>query len=76
VRPQPLLNRDIKVNDNKQKLSIARHAETEADSELLPIIEASKGHCCPFSPLRTGRAGLPSSGSCYSVSQMTLSFLR
>jgi len=34
VRPQPLLNKDIKVKDNKQKFSDACPAETEADSEL------------------------------------------
>jgi len=31
VRPQPLLNKDIKVKDNKQKPSIARPARTAAD---------------------------------------------
>jgi hypothetical protein len=32
VRPQPLLNKDIKVEDNKQKPNDACPAETEADS--------------------------------------------
>jgi len=32
VRPQPLMNKDIKVKDNKQKPKDACPAETEADS--------------------------------------------
>jgi len=45
VRPQPLLNKDIKVKDNKQKPKKARPAETEADSELQPKITTSCPAC-------------------------------
>jgi len=45
VRPQPLLNKDIKVKDNKQKPKDACHAETEADIELQPKITTSRPAC-------------------------------
>ena len=45
VRPQPLMNKDIKVKDNKQKPSKARPAETEADSEPQPKITTSRPAC-------------------------------
>jgi len=43
VCPQPLLNKDIKVEDNKQKPKGACPAGTEADSEPQPKITTS----CP-----------------------------
>jgi len=43
VRPQPLIDKDIKVKGNKQKPNKARPAETEADSELQPKTTTS----CP-----------------------------
>jgi len=45
VRPQPLLNKDIKVKDNKQKFKGACPAETEADSEPQPKITTSSPAC-------------------------------
>jgi len=41
VSPQPLLNKDIKVKDNKQKPNDACPAETEADREPQPKITTS-----------------------------------
>jgi len=38
VRPQPLMNKVIKVKDNKQKPNDACPAQTEADSDLQPKI--------------------------------------
>jgi len=43
VCPQPLKNKDIKVQDNKQKLKDACPARTAADSELQP----KKTTSCP-----------------------------
>jgi len=45
VRPQPLLNKDIKVKDDKQKPNDACPAETDADSELQPKITTSCPAC-------------------------------
>jgi len=45
VRPQPLMNKDIKVKDNKQKPKVACPAETEADSEPQPKITTSCADC-------------------------------
>jgi len=45
VRPQPLMNKDIKVKDNKQKPKDACPAETEADSEPQPKITTSCPAC-------------------------------
>jgi hypothetical protein len=45
VRPQPLMNKDIKVKDNKQKPSDACPAQTEADSEPQPKITTSCPAC-------------------------------
>ena len=42
---QPLMNKDIKVKDNKQKPNKARPAQTEADSELQPKITTSRPAC-------------------------------
>jgi len=41
VRPQPLLNNDIKIKDNCQKPKGPFPAETAADSEPQPKIEVS-----------------------------------
>jgi len=38
VCPQPLLNKDIKVKDNKQKPKDACPAETEADACIDPVL--------------------------------------
>ena len=53
VCPQPLMNKDIKVKDNKQKPKGACPAQTEADSELaaednsvLPCLQQYL--CCAF----------------------------
>jgi len=45
VRPQPLLNKIIKVKDNKQKPNNACPAETDADSEPQPKITTSCPAC-------------------------------
>jgi len=45
VRPQPLLNKDIKVKDYKQKPKGVCPAETEADRELQPKIATSCPAC-------------------------------
>ena len=45
VCPQPLMNKDIKVKDNKQKSKDACPAQTEADSELQPKITTSCPAC-------------------------------
>jgi len=45
VRPQPLLNKVIKVKDNKQKPKDACPAQTEADSEPQPKITTSSPAC-------------------------------
>jgi len=45
VRPQPLLNKVIKVKDNKQKPKDACPARTEADSEPQPKITTSCPAC-------------------------------
>jgi len=45
VCPQPLLNKDIKVKDNKQKPNDACPAQTEADSELEPKTTTSCPAC-------------------------------
>jgi len=39
------MNKDIKVEDNKQKTKDACPAETEADSELMPKITTSRPAC-------------------------------
>ena len=44
VRPQPLMNKDIKVKDNKQKPKGACPARTVADSDLQPKFTTS----CPI----------------------------
>jgi len=45
VRPQPMLNKVIKVKDNKQKPKDACPAQTEAESELQPKITTSRPAC-------------------------------
>ena len=45
VCPQPLMNKDIKVKDNKQKPKDACPAETAADSETPPKITTSCPAC-------------------------------
>ncbi len=45
VRPQPLMNKDIKVKDKKQKPNKARPAQTEAGSELQPKITTYRPTC-------------------------------
>jgi len=45
VRRQALLNKDIKVKDNKQKPKDACPAQTEADSEPQPKITTSCPAC-------------------------------
>ena len=45
VRPQPLMNKDIKVKDKKQKPKGACPAQTEADSYLQPKFTTSRPAC-------------------------------
>jgi len=45
VRPQPLLNKHIKVKDNKQKRKGACPAGTEADRGPQPKITTSRPAC-------------------------------
>jgi len=45
ARPQPLLNKDIKVKGKKQKPKDACPAGTAADSELQPKITTSSPAC-------------------------------
>ena len=45
VRPQPLMNKDIKLKDNKQKLTRVCTARTAADRELQPIVSTSRPAC-------------------------------
>jgi len=45
VRPEPLLNKDIKVQVNKQKPNNVRPAQMKHNSDKMPIVPTSSQPC-------------------------------